>query len=59
MDHNEKKQLIYALTLEYIKQNNLLKCEPDKIPEAIAKCANISQIITDEVNKQSSNFSLF
>ena len=59
MNNNDKKQFVYTLTLEYIKQNNLLKCEPNQIPEVIEKCANISKIITESLNKNSSDFSLF
>lgn len=46
------KNLAYQLTMEYIKQNNVLKCSPDNIPTQMKEIAKISQIMCDSVEKE-------
>lgn len=46
------KQLAYELTLEYIKQNNLLQCDQSKIPDKMREIAKISSIMCDAVESE-------
>lgn len=50
------KQFVRELTMEYIKQNQLLKCNTDKIDEQITKIATVSQLIENAVEKHYHDF---
>lgn len=53
--HSEK--LVYDLTLEYVKQNNILKCTKEDIPNKIKEIAKISEIIGEAVREEYHNIS--
>jgi hypothetical protein len=46
------KQLAYELTMEYIKQNNLLQCNQSNIPDRIREIAKISSIMCDAIESE-------
>ena len=46
----------HELTMEYIKQNNLLQCDEKDIPKQISKIAKIENIIVDSVGENFHNF---
>ncbi len=48
--------LAKELTMEYVKQNNMLSCGDDQIETQITKIAKVSQIIYDSVQKNYHNF---
>lgn len=49
-------QLIKELTLEYVKQNNMMKCNESEIEYQVAEIAKASQKISDAVTKNFRNF---
>lgn len=44
------------LTMEYIRQNNLLQCDEKDIPKQISKIVKIENIIVDSVGENFHNF---
>lgn len=48
-------QLARELTIEYVKQNNLLKCSPEDIPSKISEIAKVSNIMMNSVEKEFHN----
>lgn len=48
--------LAKELTMEYVKQNNLLSCDESQIEFQISKIAKVSQIIYDSVQNNFHNF---
>lgn len=50
------KNFVHELTIEYIKQNELLKCLPRDIDSQIAKIAEISETISNAVAKRYHSF---
>ena len=50
------KALVYELTMEYIKQTELLKCNECDINDRITKIAQISEIIYNAVDKNYHDF---
>lgn len=46
----------HELTMEYIKQNNLLQCDEKDILKQISKIAKIENIIVDSVGENFHNF---
>ena len=48
-------QLVKELTMEYIRQNNMLSCTESKIESQVDKIAEISQIIHKAVEKNFHN----
>ncbi len=55
----QAKQLVYELTLEYIKQNNILKCKQENIADQIHKIAEISREMSYSIEKEYHNISFF
>lgn len=53
-----KQKLIYDLTLEYVKQNELLKCHQDSLETRIEGIAKISEIIDNAVSNNINKFKL-
>ena len=53
------RKLTKELTMEYIKQNNLLKCSKENIESQMQEIAEISKIIGDSVTKHFHDFSFF
>lgn len=51
-------QLSKELTLEYVRQNNILKCNEDEIESQILKIANVSQIIYNSIQDNYHNFKI-
>lgn len=51
-------QFAKELTLEYVKQNNMMKCDENAIESQISKIAKASQIIYDAVDKNFHNFKI-
>lgn len=49
------KQLAYELTMEYIKQNNMMKCQPEDIPSQISQIAKVSELICNGIKKEYHN----
>lgn len=50
------KNLVYELTMEYVKRNNMLDCSKEALPTAIKKIADVSNIISDAVEKNYHDF---
>lgn len=48
--------LAKELTMEYVKQNNMLTCDESQIKSQISKIAKVSQIIYDSVQENFHNF---
>lgn len=48
--------LAKELTMEYVKQNNMLTCDENQIESQISKIAKVSQIIYDSVQENFHNF---
>lgn len=48
--------LAKELTMEYVKQNNMLACDESEIESQISKIAKVSQIIYDAVQENFHNF---
>ena len=51
------KNFVHELLIEYIKQNNVLQCSKEALPQKISKIAEIENIISDSVQKEYHNFS--
>ena len=49
-------QLVKELTIEYVKQNNMLSCPQSKIDSQVSEIAEVSQIIYHAVEKNFHNF---
>ena len=50
--------LAKELTMEYVKQNNMLACDESEIESQISKIAKVSQIIYDSVQNNFLQFPL-
>jgi hypothetical protein len=48
--------LAKELTMEYVKQNNMLACDESEIESQISKIAKVSQIIYDSVQNNFHKF---
>lgn len=48
--------LAKELTMEYVKQNNMLTCDESQIESQISKIAKVSQIIYNSVQDNFHNF---
>ena len=48
--------LVKELTMEYVKQNNMLSCSENQIESQILKIAKVSQIIYDSVQNNFHSF---
>lgn len=48
--------LAKELTMEYVKQNNMLTCDESEIESQISKITKVSQIIYDSVQNNFHNF---
>lgn len=53
------KNLAHELTLEYVKQNNLLQCSKQLIPEKIDFIVEIENLICDCIEKRYHDFKSF
>lgn len=51
------KNFVHELLMEYIRQNNVLKCGKDMLPERIAQIAKLENIISKSIEKEYHNFS--
>lgn len=51
-------QLVKELTMEYVKQNDMMKCDENAIESQISKIAKVSQIVYDAVDKNFHNFKI-
>lgn len=49
-------QLIKELTMEYVKQNNIMRCKENDIDNQVSKITTISELIYDAVDKNYHNF---
>lgn len=58
IDTPQGKTLVHELTLEYIRQNNLLKYTKENIPNQINEIVEISNMIYDEVEKHYFDFKM-
>lgn len=56
MTNERCKSFAHELTMEYIKQNNLLKCKKEDIPKQIEEIVKAENIIFDSVDKNFHNF---
>ncbi len=56
MTNERGKSFAYELTMEYIKQNELLKCKEEDIPKQFDKIVKVENIIFDNVEKNFHNF---
>jgi len=52
----QSTQLAKELTMEYVRQNNMMKCNESQIENQISKIATVSQLIYDAVDKNYHNF---
>lgn len=48
-------QLTRELTMEYVKQNNMLKCSIEDIPNKISEMAKVSDVMMNAVEKEFHN----
>lgn len=48
--------LVRELTMEYVRQNNFLHCNKESIPNQIDKIVEISNIISESVEKRYHDF---
>lgn len=48
-------QLARKLTMEYVKQNNMLKCSIEDIPNKISEMAKVSDVMMNVVEKEFHN----
>lgn len=46
------KNFVHELLMEYIKQNNMLQCSKELIPERINQIVEIENIISENVQKK-------
>ena len=53
---SESKIFVQELTMEYIKQNNLLKCSSVELSTRINEIAKVSTIIANEVDRKRLDF---
>ena len=53
------RKLTKELTMEYVKQNNLLNCSKENIESQMQEIAEISKIIGDSVTRHFHDFSFF
>lgn len=51
------KNFVHELLMEYIKQNNMLQCNKELIPERINQIVEIENIISENVQKKYHNIS--
>ena len=51
------KNFVHELLMEYIRQNNVLKCDKDILPERIAQIAKLENVISENIQKEYHNFS--
>lgn len=51
------KNFVHELLIEYIKQNNMLQCSKELIPERINQIVEIENIISENVQKKYHNIS--
>lgn len=51
------KNFVHELLMEYIKQNNMLQCSKELIPERINQIVEIENIISENVQKKYHNIS--
>lgn len=51
------KIFVHELLMEYIKQNNMLQCNKELIPERINQIVEIENIISENVQKKYHNIS--
>ena len=51
------KNFVHGLLMEYIKQNNILQCSEELIPERINQIAKVENIISDCVQNKYHDFS--
>lgn len=56
MTNQQGKNFAYQLTMEYLRQNNILRCEKDEIPKRIDDIVEIENIIFDYVEKRFHDF---
>lgn len=56
MTNQQGKNFAYQLTMEYIKQNNMLQCNKEDIPKCINDIVEVENIIFDCVEKNFHNF---
>ena len=55
----DSRKLTKELTMEYIRQNNLLKCSKEDIESQIQEIVEVSKIIGNSVSKHFHDFSFF
>lgn len=48
---------VHELLMEYIKQNNILQCDKELIPERINQIVEVENIISENVQKKYHNIS--
>lgn len=46
------KNFVHELLMEYIKQNNMLQCRKELVPEKIKQIVEIENIISENVQKK-------
>jgi hypothetical protein len=51
------KNFVHELLMEYIKQNNILQCDKELIPERINQIVEVENIISENVQKKYHNIS--
>lgn len=51
------KNFVHELLMEYIKQNNILQCSKELVPERINQIVEIENIIFENVQKKYHNIS--
>lgn len=51
------KNFVHELLMEYIKQNNMIQCNKELIPERINQIVEIENIISENVQKKYHNIS--
>lgn len=56
MTNSRGLNFAHELTMEYIRQNNLLQCDEKDIPKQISKIVKIENIIVDSVGENFHNF---
>ncbi len=50
------KNLAHELTLEYVRQNNLLQCNKQTLPDNIDRIVEIENIISECIEKRYDDF---
>lgn len=51
------KNFVHELLMEYIKQNNILQCDKELIPERINQIVEVENIISENAQKKYHNIS--